>query len=46
MRVNSNSGSTIGYEPNSYGEWQEQPDYKDPHLELVVLHINGTSRRR
>ncbi len=34
MRVNSNSGSTIGYEPNSYGEWQEQPDYKDPHLEL------------
>ncbi|MDD3792191.1 MAG: catalase [Candidatus Bathyarchaeota archaeon] len=34
MRVNSNAGSTIGYEPNSYGEWQEQPDYKDPPLEL------------
>lgn len=35
MRVNSNSGSIIGYEPNSYGEWQEQPDFKDPPLELT-----------
>lgn len=34
MRVNSNAGSTIGYEPNSYGEWQEQPDFKDPPLSL------------
>lgn len=34
MRVNSNAGSTIGYEPNSYGEWQEQPDFKEPALEL------------
>ena len=35
MRVNNNAGSTIGYEPNSYGEWQEQPDFKDPALELT-----------
>lgn len=34
MRVNSNAGSTIGYEPNSYGEWQEQPDTKEPPLAL------------
>lgn len=34
MRVNSNAGSTIGYEPNSYGEWQEQPEYKDPALDV------------
>ena len=34
MRVNSNAGSTIGYEPNSYGQWQEQPEFKDPQLEL------------
>jgi len=34
MRVNSNAGSTIGYEPNSYGEWQEKPNFKDPQLEL------------
>lgn len=34
MRVNSNAGSAIGYEPNSYGEWQEQPEFKDPPLAL------------
>jgi catalase len=34
MRVNNNAGSTIGYEPNSYGEWQEQPEFKEPPLEL------------
>ncbi len=34
MRVDGNYGSTLGYEPNSYGEWQEQPDYKEPPLAL------------
>jgi len=34
MRVNNNAGSTIGYEPNSYGEWQEQPEFREPPLEL------------
>jgi catalase len=34
MRVNSNAGSTIGYEPNSYGQWQEQPGFKEPPLAL------------
>ncbi|SHK61946.1 catalase [Desulforamulus aeronauticus] len=34
MRVNNNAGSTIGYEPNSYGAWQEQSEYKEPPLEL------------
>ncbi len=34
MRVNHNAGSTIGYEPNSYGAWQEQAAYKEPPLEL------------
>jgi catalase len=34
MRVNNNAGSTLGYEPNSYGEWQEQPDFKEPSLAL------------
>lgn len=34
MRVDANAGSTIGYEPNSYGKWQEQPEYKDPPLSL------------
>ena len=34
MRVDGNSGSTLGYEPNSYGEWQEQPDFSEPPLAL------------
>ena len=34
MRVNNNAGSTLGYEPNSYGQWQEQPDFKEPPLDI------------
>ncbi len=34
MRVDGNFGSTPGYEPNSYGEWQEQPDHAEPPLAL------------
>ncbi|MFA5919972.1 MAG: catalase [Methylococcaceae bacterium] len=34
MRVDGNHGATLSYEPNSYGEWQEQPDYAEPPLSL------------
>jgi catalase len=34
MRVDGNYGSTLGYEPNSYGQWQEQPDFREPPLKL------------
>jgi catalase len=34
MRVDGNHGSTLGYEPNSYGEWQEQPNFAEPPLKL------------
>ena len=34
MRTDNNYGATLGYEPNSYGEWQEQPEFKEPPLEL------------
>lgn len=34
MRVDGNMGSTIHYEPNSYGVWQEQPEYSEPPLPL------------
>ena len=34
MRVDDNYGGTLGYEPNSYGEWQEQPESKEPPLNL------------
>ena len=34
MRTDGNAGSTLGYEPNSYGQWQEQPDFSEPPLAL------------
>ena len=34
MRVDGNFGSTLAYEPNSYGEWQEQPEFAEPPLAL------------
>ncbi|MEG2139861.1 MAG: catalase [Bilophila sp.] len=34
MRVDGNHGSTLAYEPNSFGEWQEQPDFTEPPLAL------------
>lgn len=34
MRVDGNHGSRIGYEPNSDGQWQEQPDYREPPLTI------------
>lgn len=42
MRVDGNHGSTLGYEPNSYGEWQQQPGYAEPPLALsgAAAHWN------
>ncbi len=34
MRVDGNHGSTPGYEPNSTGQWQEQPGFAEPPLSL------------
>ncbi len=34
MRTDENYGATLGYEPNSYGEWQEQPEFKEPPFEI------------
>jgi catalase len=34
MRVDGNHGGRLHYEPNSYGEWQEQPDYREPPLSI------------
>jgi len=34
MRVDENYGGTLGYEPNSYETWQEQPDFREPPLDL------------
>ena len=34
MRTDGNHGGTIGYEPNTKGEWREQPDFAEPPLSL------------
>jgi catalase len=34
MRVDGNHGGTIGYEPNSYGQWQQQAGFAEPPLAL------------
>ena len=43
MRVDGNYGSTLGYEPNSSGEWQDQPDFREPPLALsgAAAHWNA-----
>ncbi len=34
MRVDGNYGGTRGYEPNSYGDWQQQPAFAEPPLKI------------
>ena len=33
-RVDGNYGSTLHYEPNSFGQWQEQAQYAEPPLKI------------
>ncbi len=33
-RVDGNYGSTLHYEPNSFGEWRQQPEFAEPPLAL------------
>lgn len=34
MRVDGNHDGRIGYEPNSFAEWKEQPDFREPPLSI------------
>ncbi len=34
MRVDGNYGAATSYQPNSQGEWQEQPDFSEPPLAI------------
>ena len=42
MRVDGNMGGATSYEPNTRGEWQEQPDFREPPLAITgaVDHWN------
>ncbi|MEG0451851.1 MAG: catalase [Coprobacillus sp.] len=35
MRVDGNYGATLGYSPNSFGEWEDTPSAKEEALEIV-----------
>ncbi len=45
MRVDGNYGSTKGYEPNSFGEWQQQPEHAEPPLALSGAAANWDFRK-
>ncbi len=34
MRVDGNYGSNLHYTPNSYGQWEAQPEYREPPLKV------------
>ena len=34
MRVDGNYGAAKGYEPNSFGEWKDSPEKKEPPLKV------------
>ncbi|MFI3280029.1 MAG: catalase [Rikenellaceae bacterium] len=44
MRVDGNYGSTITYEPNSYGEWSDSPELKEPPLKVTGDVYNYNER--
>ena len=44
MRVDGNHGSTIGYEPNSCSEWQQQSEFAEPPLALEGAAANWDHR--
>lgn len=45
MRVDGNYGSIKHYEPNSLGLWQEQPEYKEPPLDLYGAADHWDARK-
>ncbi|HEY0332456.1 MAG TPA: catalase [Stenotrophomonas sp.] len=34
MRVDGNYGSTLHYTPNSFGQWDDQPAYREPPMKI------------
>jgi catalase len=45
MRVDGNYGATLPYEPNSYGEWQEQPSFGRPPEQLGFVAAGHWNHR-
>lgn len=42
MRVDGNAGATKGYAPNSFGEWEAQPQYRPKPMDIdgAIDHYN------
>src|SRR5690625_4555930 len=47
MRVDGNQGSLLHYEPNSYGEWEDNQGLMEPPLKLEgdAMHYNFRDRK-
>ncbi len=43
-RLDGIAGATVSYEPNSFGEWKDSPDLKEPPLELHGAAFNYDER--
>jgi len=44
MRTDGNQGSTLSYEPNSYGQWKDTPSAKEPPLKSMGDVFNYDER--
>lgn len=44
MRTDDNYGATVPYEPNSFGEWQDSPNLKEPPLTFEGAAYNYDER--
>lgn len=44
MRTDDNYGSTIAYEPNSFGEWRDTPSLKQPPMGIDGVVFNYDER--
>ncbi|MEG2319020.1 MAG: catalase, partial [Mucinivorans sp.] len=44
MRTDGNYGATKGYEPNSFDEWQDSPEKKEPPLKSAGAVFNYNER--
>lgn len=38
MRIDGNQGSKLAYEPNSFGKWQDQPEF------IKIRHIGNCDK--
>ncbi|SUB32228.1 catalase [Neisseria gonorrhoeae] len=44
-RADGNYGSLPHYEPNSFGQWQQQPDFAEPPLKSTATRHTGTTAK-